>query len=432
MTRKPEPQSSRLTAARALIRCEQGGYSQLVLDSELRQAGLSGRDGAFACALFYGALERKLTLDHCIDAYAHGRIDDEVRAVLRIALYQLLYMDQLPVHAAVDEAVKSTRALRRSSAAGLVNGVLRAFLRHDRALPPIQGDSVRQLSLRYSCGREVVTRLLSWFGPDVTETILLSSLGSPPVFIRTNTLRTDDDTLMVRLAAEEMEVTRGPLVHCLVSSGDLAHTKAHAEGLFHIQDAASQQAALLLEPQPGQFLLDVCAAPGSKSFVLAQDMHNSGHITACDVNEGRLGLVSRGAARLGISIIGTAHQDATQPDPSLGLFDGVLCDVPCSGLGVLRRKPELKYCGADDIDALPLLQHKILEKSAHYCKVGGRLVYSTCTLNPAENEEIIGRFLIEHADFAPDPFDGGRHTSLNLPGQKGADGFFTARIRRLS
>lgn len=418
--------SSRRVAAQALARCERGGYSQLVIDSAIGRAGLSPRDAAFASALFYGALERKLTLDHCLKKYARHPLTDEVAAVLRVAVYQLLYMDSVPPHAAVSEAVDSVRALRQSAAGGMVNGILRAFLRDGRAVPPTEGD-LQRLMIAYSCGETVTRRLLDWYGPERTESILAASLGRPPLFLRVNTLRTDADSLAAALAAEGIETAPGPLPDCLTAAGgDVARAASHQTGLFHIQDASSQRAALAVGAAPGERILDVCAAPGSKSFVMAQRMGDRGEIVCRDLSEKRLRLVERGAKRLGISILSTRPSDGAVRDPALGVFDRVLCDVPCSGLGVLRRKPEIKYRGGGAFDGLPELQYKILDTSSHYCKAGGRLVYSTCTVNPEENERVVARFLAGRPEFSPE--DGG--LSPIPPGDAGGDGFFIARLRR--
>jgi 16S rRNA (cytosine967-C5)-methyltransferase len=216
----------------------------------------------------------------------------------------------------------------------------------------------------------------------------------------------------------------------LAVTGDAAHAKAFKDGLFHIQDLSSQKTAMLMEAKPGSRLLDVCAAPGSKSFVLAQEMKNAGSILCADISEGRLRLIEEGACRLGIDIIKACQNDATRYRADWGLFDGVLCDVPCSGLGALRRKPELKYRTAAEIDGFAKIGYDILSTSAHYCKPGGRIIFSTCTLNPDENEGVLQLFLQNHSDFVPDLFSGDRYFHTNLPGEKGADGFFLSRIRR--
>lgn len=426
--------SSRHIAVEALLRVDRGGYSQLTLDAALTKARLSVRDAAFCAALFYGVLERRLTLDHCIAHYAKHPLSDTVAEILRLSFYQLIYLDSIPRHAAVDEGVNLTRAFGQARASGMVNGMLRSFLRDDCKIPPVKGDALSHLQVETSCGEAVARRILEIYGEAKAREILLSSFGRPPLYIRVNTLKTDADTLLSHLAKHDCTaVSRGLDGNCLEMQGDVVHTVSHKIGFFHVQDACSQQAALLLAPRPGDRVLDCCAAPGSKSFVLAQLMENQGEILACDAAEARLTLVKEGAKRLGITCITTRAQDGTVFEPSLGQFSRVLCDVPCSGLGVLRRKPEIKYRGEDAFAHLPDLQYKILETAANYLEQGGLLVYSTCTILPVENEQVVARFLQEHPDFAPAPFEEGQETwhHTHLPEQSGGDGFFISRIRRI-
>ena len=422
--------SSRQIAAETLVRCERGGYSQLAFDVAIQKEKLLPRDVAFAGSLFYGALERKLTLDHCIDKYAKHPLTDEIRAVLRVAFYQLIYMDSVPARAAVDQAVKDSRAMRQSSAAGMVNGILRSFLRDGCAIPPA-GDGISGIGIQFSCNQSIVEKLVDWFGEERTLNLLEASMGQPPVFLRVNSLKTGSAELLERLTQEGFSATVGPLPNCLIADGDLAHSKAFAQGFFHIQDISSQQAALLIEAKPGERVLDVCAAPGSKSCLVAEQMQNNGEVLACDISEKRLGLIKKTAERLGIETVKARQNDATVYNEELGLFDWVLCDVPCSGLGVLRRKPELKYRNIDAAAELPALQYKILKTSSAYCKKDGMLVYSTCTLNPEENEKLLSRFLSANPNFRPAPFIGDVFFQTILPTKDGGDGFFFSRIRRV-
>jgi 16S rRNA (cytosine967-C5)-methyltransferase len=424
--------SSRQLAAEALLGVERGGYSQLVFDAKAKNSALSERDTQFAAALFYGTLERRVTLDHCIARYARHPLTDTVAVILRMAFYQLIYLDSVPAHAAVDEAVRLTRTMRQPAAAGMVNGVLRSFLRDGCKIPAVKGSCARRLAIDGSCSEELASCLLDWYGEDAARAILEASFGRPPVYLRVNPLKTTPDALLSRLAGEGCDAAAHPaLANCLeVRAGDPAHTAAHREGLFHIQDFCSQRAALTLAARPGDRVLDVCAAPGSKSFTVAEEMANTGTVLSCDVSENRLKKIPQGANRLGLTCIGTRQNDGSVYCGELGLFDRVLCDVPCSGLGVLRRKPEIKLRDRASFAGLPALQYKILSVSANYLKAGGTLVYSTCTINPEENERVVTQFLREHHDFAPLPFAGDDWAVTNLPAADGGDGFFIARIRR--
>ncbi len=423
--------TARQVAAKALLRVDRGGYSQLTLDAALEKARLPARDAAFASALFYGTLERRLTLDHCIAKYARHPLTDTVAAILRLAFYQLIYMDSVPNHAAVDEAVDMAKAMGQRAASGMVNGMLRSFLRDGCAIPPVSGGLAAKLAIEYSCNEDLTALFLDWCGEQETRALLAASMGRPPLYIRVNTLKTDAETLLSHLSKHDCKAVDRLLDgNCIEIEGDAVHTVSHKIGFFHVQDVCSQQAALTLEAAPGERILDVCAAPGSKSFVLAQQMQNRGEVVACDVAPARLELIRQGAKRLGIGIITVKTNDGAVLNDDLGQFDRILCDVPCSGLGVLRRKPEIKYRSAQSLKGLPELQYKILKTSAHYLKAGGVLVYSTCTINPAENERVVEAFLKEHPDFSPAPFEGADWHKTFLPQRQGGDGFFISRIRR--
>jgi len=421
--------SARQIAAEALLRVERGGYSQLVLDAAVRDSGLGERDRQFAAALFYGTLERRVTLDHCIARYARKPVGDVVAVLLREAFYQLLYLESVPAHAAVDEAVELTRRLRVASAAGMVNGILRNFLRDGKTLPPVRGGAAARLAVEGSCCEDLADCLIGWYGEETARAILLSSFGRPPIYGRVNTLRTDGDALAERLAAQGCTAAPTELFACVSLTGAPAQTAAHAEGLFHIQDICSQRAALALGAGPGERVLDLCAAPGSKSFLIAQEMGDTGRLLACDLSAGRLKQVEKGARRLGLTAIETRQNDARVP-ADLGSFDRVLIDAPCSGLGVLRRKPEIKLRGREAFAGLPQTQYQILKTGADYVCAGGVLVYSTCTINPEENDGVVDRFLAQNDAFEPLPFDGGAWKTTHLPAGDGGDGFFISRMRR--
>lgn len=422
--------SPRLVAAEALLRVDRGGYSQLVFDAAAERAQLSRQDAAFAAALFYTVLERRLTLDFCIDAYARHTLSDTVRAILRLSFAQLLYLDSVPAHAAVNEGVALCRAMGQASAAGMVNAVLRGFLRDACRIPPVSGNGRMRLSVEYSCAPWLVGRFIGWYGEQTAKDILAASLGRPPLFVRVNPLKTDAEALRDALQRQGCGTAAGqPEENCLQVAGDPVRTEAHRLGWFHVQDLSSQRAALAVGAKPGERILDACAAPGSKSFLMAQQMQNTGEILCCDIAAKRLTLIERGASRLGLRILRTRRRDAALPDESLGMFDAVLCDVPCSGLGVLRRKPEIKYRAEESLDALPQLQYKILKTSSQYLKAGGRLIYSTCTLNPEENERVAERFLDENAGFSPSEKDGAWRETV-MPDGRGGDGFFIARMGR--
>ncbi|MBC8570913.1 16S rRNA (cytosine(967)-C(5))-methyltransferase RsmB [Zongyangia hominis] len=441
--------TARMLTAKALIKMERAkSYSNLTLDRLLSQSGLSSQDRAFAAALFYGVLERMLTLDAVIASRAKTPLPQmrpEVRAILRCGLYQLLYMDTVPESAAVNESVALAKAMGQGRAAGFVNALLRGFIREGKPLPlPDRGkDPVGYLSVAYASPRWLIKLWNKSYGEDKCEGLLRSSLGRPPLYARANTQKLTAEALAARL--HEAGVGARALPHVpgalqLEGVGEVRELDAFKEGLFHIQDLSSQLCAMALAPKPGERVYDLCAAPGGKTFTLAQLMEDAGNLTAFDIHPHKVALIEDGAKRLGLRSVRAALGDASVYDEALPQADRVLCDVPCSGLGIIRRKPEIKYKRPEELSALPDIQYKILQNAANYVKAGGILLYSTCALSPAENEENVRRFLSEHPDFSPqalpEVFDRlfpGRaqaHQLTIFPEDIGSDGFFLATLRK--
>ena len=422
---------ARHIAVQALLRlASDGAYSNLALDGLLRQSGLTGRDAAFASALFYGALERQLTLDHILCAHSSrppAQLSPAVLAILRAGIYQLLYMDGVEDYAAVSESVALTRVFGAAKASGFVNGVLRSFLRAEKKIPPVKGKLSARLAVEFSCPAWLIDRWTIAYGEPAARRILAASLGKPPLYLRANTTRVTAPELAAKLTEEGIAaVCDDSLSGCLLVEGSAVPERlsAYAEGLFHVQDRASQICARTLGAVAGERVLDVCAAPGGKSFTIAEQMQNEGELIARDLHENRVRLIAAGANRLGLSCIHAAKGDASLSDETLGLFDRVLCDVPCSGFGIIRRKPEIKYKTWQQVQNLPETQYKILKTASQYVKVGGTLVYSTCTLLPEENEQVTARFLAAHPAFAclsQTTFTGG---------QEDSDGFFVCAMTR--
>ena len=436
--------NARKTAVQALLRVsEESGYSNLVLDSILQKDGLSGQDKAFVSALTYGVLERQLTLDYQIERHSKlplKKLSPKLLCILRCGVYQLLFMDQVPPSAAVNEAVKLTRQMGQSSAAGFVNAVLRTVGRDGLLLPGREKDPVRYLSVKGSCPQWLVRLWITAYGEEETERILKAFLGRPGVFLRVNTLKTSAQELAKRLWDEGAQTFPAEgFPHTLrLSGGAVEQLPSFQDGLFHVQNTASQLCCAALDVQPGMTVADVCSAPGGKAFTLAEMMENSGRVLAYDQYSARVDLIRKGAARLCINIIEAGVRDAAEELENQEFADRVLCDVPCSGLGVLGRKPEIRYKDEKSLEKLPQIQYNILCSSAKLLKIGGLLVYSTCTLNPAENEAVVERFLKEHPGFGQVPVSlpaeavsvrcGEAVTLLPKPG--GMDGFFFAVLRR--
>ena len=383
-------------------------YSNIVLDELIKTASFSAPDRALVSRLFYGVIERRLTIDYVLQQASRiplSKLHPLVLETLRVAVYQLLYMDKIPAAAAVNEAVSGIRKFKQGNASGFVNGVLRGILRRKDNLFDGLPTGDDGLSIRHSCPKPFLAFWREAYGESTMLALLDAMNTTPPSYVRVNTLRMTDQ------AFEEMLQNNGigyekydDIPHCFALNGVYLGNKLESadKNCYYYQDKASQYACLALGAQPGESIIDVCAAPGGKSFTVAQDMQNRGRLVSCDIYQNKCDTMKRRADELGITLMQTAVRDAQQADAaSKGTFDRVVCDVPCSGLGVIRRKPEIRYKSLSEFEGLPALQYAILESSAALVKDGGVLQYSTCTLNPAENEAVVDRFLAEHPEFSP-------------------------------
>ena len=440
--------NSRKTSFKALYNVLQNGaYSNIEINRAIKASQLDRRDAALASAIFYGVLERRLTLDRIVGEYSSvplKKIEPRVLIILEQALYQLLFLDKIPDSAAVNEAVKIAKAMRLTKSSGFINGVLRSFLRNDKkySIPDRQSERLEYLSVMYSCPSRIIEIFDSSYGEEMSEDILKSLFGRPPVTAAVNTLKTDAHKLANRLSEENISVDCAKLANnalSLADTGSIEQLPSFESGELYIQDEASQLAVQLLNPKPGESIIDVCSAPGGKSFKSAIMMKNEGDIRAFDLYPHKTRLISQTADRLGITIIKTAVRNAAEGG-GISSADKVICDVPCSGLGVLRRKPEIRYKNTDEFSALPDLQYKILTKSSQLVKKGGVLLYSTCTLNKAENNDICEKFLSENKSFKPLPLelpdnirraaDEPEHCLTLFPNVHNTDGFFISMFIR--
>lgn len=416
-------------------------YSNIALDAELDSHPLSGVDRAFVSALVYGTLERAITIDYQIEQYLTqpiSKLKAQVLVSLRMGAYQLLFMDKIPSSAAVNESVKLVKSNGCSFAAGLVNAVLRKIGQNGVVLPDKKG--LYYYSIKYSCPKWLIKLWKDAYGEENAVGIAEASLGGAETVLRVNTLKTTADELKDLLKVEGVNCRKADFDEnalVLEKAGSLKKLKTYSDGLFHVQDTASQLCCRALGAQAGDMVIDICSAPGGKAFTTAQYMKNDGRVIACDIYDGRLNLIKNGAERLGISIIETAENDGSIHNSAFPEADKILCDVPCAGLGVIRRKPEIRFKDGAEVDKLPEIQYSILKTSADYLKKGGILVYSTCSLNPAENEEIITRFLNENSDFEslkvlPEIKRYGEDTDYLtlMPHLHSSDGFFVSAIRR--
>ena len=408
--------TARSTALQALLQVEVNeGYSNLVLNKALKNAAMEPRENALASALFYGVLERKLTLDYIISQISKieiAKIEIPVLLILEMAIYQILFLDKIPESAAVNEAVILAKTMGEERASGFINGVLRNFLRKKETILNTQpkGDRIFSLSIRYSCPQWLIRMWEKSYGQKITEDLLKTLRTRPPIFARVNTTLISPKELCKNLEQEGIEAEIFPFLEgtiLLKNTGSLEASPSFQKGLFHIQDLSSQLCCEMVGPKAGERILDVCAAPGGKSFTMAEKMEDQGTLEAYDLYKGRVRLIAFGASRLHLSCISASVRDAENSEGISPSADRVLCDAPCSGLGILRRKPEIRYKNAKTLDSLPSLQYRILCNNAGFVQYKGKMIYSTCTLNPKENHAVAERFLQSHPEFSP--------VSLNLP-----------------
>lgn len=438
--------TARHTALQALLQMEENeGYSNIVIDKALRAAGLDQRDGGLTSAIFYGVLEKRLPLDYYLRECLKDpkkKLDPEIMMLLRCGAYQILYLDRIPDSAAVNEAVEEAKTMKKGAYSGLVNGVLRNLVRKKAVLSLPEGENLKALSLRYSLPEELISLWRKSYGTELTGKLLEAFQEKPALFIRVNTLRIGVPELAQRLSDKGFSLTPLPFPvggAILSGEGSPAALPEFQEGLFHVQDLSAQLACQLLEVEPDQTVCDCCAAPGGKTFTLAELLEDCGRVYSFDLYKGRVKLIQQGAQRLGLACVQAKQRDGQKPYEGLPLMDRVLCDVPCSGYGVIRRKPEIRYKPLASVKDLPKLQYEILENGASLVKPGGLLVYATCTLNPQENAQVAQRFLATHSEFEPADFSlpgvervvhEPDYMLTMLPFAGGSDGFFAARFRR--
>ena len=432
--------SARETALCALIACrKEAAWSNGILKEYIARDRLDRRDAALAARLCYGVLQNRGLLDHYLKQLLSGKLKDlhpAVRDILHLGLYQIYFLDKIPQSAAVNESVDMAKKYckKQRFAPGLVNGVLRNAVRTFGTLK-----APATLEDKYSHPKALIDQLRSYVGKDRLENMLMANNAIPQTVVQVNTLQITAAALAEKLKEENVDAQPHEwLPDCLVLSGtgDLEKLPSFQKGDFYVQDGAAKLSILCAEIPRGARVLDCCAAPGGKSFAAA--MAGAGSITSCDVHAHKIDLIRSGAQRLNLQNVEAMQQDATTFNPQWeGKMDVVIADVPCSGYGIIRKKPDIRYKDPATMAELPLLQLQILKNQARYVKPGGVLLYSTCTLVWDENEGNVKRFLAENDDFylekltLPSVFPANTTGMLRLiPGEYDTDGFFIARLRR--
>lgn len=402
---------------------EEGAYADLAVKNALRNSELDRRDKALATNIAYGTVQHLRFIDYQLSSYSARPIESltpVIRDILRMAVYQIRFMDRIPDNAAVNEAVKLAKK-NAFSASSYVNGVLRNLLRGGFVYPKsLKG----RLGVMYSFPDWLVDLWLSQYGAIECEKLLEASNAVPPLSVRVNPIKSSLVEVEAVCKSERTEAPEGLLIK---EPSNIAETDMFKAGWLSVQDIGAQLAGIALAPEPGDKVLDVCAAPGGKTTHMAELMENEGEITAWDIHAHKVELIRKNAERLGISIINAVCHDARKPDEAhLSYYDKIMVDVPCSGLGIIRKKPDIKWQRtAEDTESLAVTQSIILEAASYHLKKKGELLYCTCTINRKENEEIVEAFLKNHPEFSLV----GEWRQL-LPHKDNTDGFFFAKLRK--
>ena len=391
-----------------------GAYSNIVLEKGLK--AVESKDKGFVSRLVYGVIERRLSLDYAINKFLNGKTKPKVKILLYIGAYQVLYMDKIPDAVAVYETVSLCDNIGLSYYKKLINAVLHRIIDYKTEF-----DVIDDLSIKYSCPQHLINMWTKMYGEDNVLDILESINNRPPVFAIPNSNYVDAEELYYELFSAGIDCEIFNDVVKINSSFDLSQLKAFNDGLFYIEDYSSYSCAKALDAEPDDVVLDLCSAPGGKAFTIAQ---SGATVYAYDIYEHRVELIKKSAQRLGLNNIITGINDALIYNANIPFADRIICDVPCSGFGIIRRKPEIRYKNLDDIKELPQIQYNILFTSSRYLKSGGVIIYSTCTLNKKENEQVVDRFLNDNTDFSL------VESKTVFPTNNGGDGFFYSILKK--
>lgn len=421
-------------------------YSNIAINKHFKNLEISDMDRGLATELIYGVVENKYYLDYIINKLSKIKVkkmSTYVKIFLRMGTYQILFLNSISDYAAVNETVKLSKKYDKKSS-GFINAILRNEIRNkDTIMEITEEDSVKYLSIKYSYNSWIIKNWIDNFGQEFTEDLLEANNEKPSIYIRTNTLKISREELIEKLNQEGIMCLKVPMVEEAIKVEKLKNIENNElfkAGLFTIQDISSMIVGKVINPKEDSLILDVCSAPGGKSTHLATLMNNTGQVIARDIFEHKLKLIKATVNRLGLKNVCVEGFDASEIDEnSINKFDYVLADVPCSGLGIIRRKPEIKYKKEEELEDITSIQKKILENASKYVKIGGTLVYSTCTVQDMENINIINSFIEENNNFELTPID-----TINVdldnqdkgylkiyPNIHGIDGFFIAKLKRI-
>ncbi|MFR0018506.1 MAG: 16S rRNA (cytosine(967)-C(5))-methyltransferase RsmB [Paraclostridium sp.] len=421
-------------------------YSNLSINKNFKNVNISDQEKGLATELIYGIIENKYYLNYIIDKLSKiksKKMSTYVKISLWLGIYQILFLDSIKEHAAVNESVSLIKKYDKKSS-GFVNAILRNVLRNKETIMDIEKENkVDTLSIKYSYSPWIIQKWMNVFGEEFTEDLLEANSEKPNLYIRVNTTKITKDELIEKLKVQGIVCSKVNGIDEAIMVQNLKNiegNKLFRDGLFTVQDISSMLVGKVTNPKEGSLILDMCSAPGGKTTHLATLMNNSGQVIARDVFEHKLKLINNTVNRLGLKNVKVENLDALEIDESsIDKFDYVVSDVPCSGMGIIKRKPEIKFKKEEELKDLPAIQGAILNNAAKYVKVGGHLIYSTCTIHDEENIDIINKFLQDNEKFELEPID---EVKIDLDNQDkgyikiypnihGMDGFFIAKLKRV-
>ena len=421
-------------------------YSNMSINKHFKDVKLSNQDRGLATEIVYGVIENKYYIDYMIDKLSKvktNKMEIYVKTLLRMGIYQIIFLNSISDYAAVNETVNLAKK-KNSKVSGFINGILRNVIRQKETIGDIKvKDDIDYLAIKYSYDNWLIRNWMIHFGKEFTEELLEANSERPSIYLRTNTLKVTRDELIEKLLEQNIKAEKVNVVDEAIkveNLKDIENNKLYKEGLFTVQDISSMLVGKVMNPKENSLVLDVCSAPGGKTTHIATLMKNTGQVVSRDIYDHKLKLINASCKRLGLTNVDVQEYDGMKLDKdSIAKFDYVLADVPCSGLGIIRRKPEIKYKEKEEFRELPPIQKKILENASKYVKVGGTLIYSTCTIQDSENLDVIKEFLQKHKNFELSPIDEVRVDLDNqdkgfmkiYPNVHDMDGFFISKLIRV-
>ena len=439
--------NAREIAYKVLLDVEKNkNYSNMSINKHFKDVRLSNQDRGLATEIIYGVIENKYYIDYMIDKLSKvktNKMEIYVKTLLRMGIYQIMFLNSISDYAAVNETVNLAKK-KNSKISGFINGILRNVIRQKETIGDIKTkDDVDYLSIKYSYDKWMIRNWMIHFGKEFTEELLEANNERPSIYLRTNTLKITRDELIKKLEEQNIKASKVNVVDEAIKVEhlkDIENNILYKEGLFTVQDISSMLVGKVMNPKENSLVLDVCSAPGGKSTHLATLMKNTGQVVSRDIYDHKLKLINASCKRLGLKNVDVQEYDGMKLDnDSIGKFDYVLADVPCSGLGIIRRKPEIKYKEKEEFRDLPPIQKKILENASKYVKVGGTLIYSTCTIQDSENIDVVKEFLEKNKNFELVPIEEVRVDLDNqekgfmkiYPNVHDMDGFFISKLIRV-